>query len=149
MVGYVWNAEAWVWPTLRRRDWCRKTKSDVGNMWSPKGLVKNNTEKTQHISLHPILSSCANLTFSVLVIPKPLHFTHFPLSKSAKRQHYPTPPSPILCRGLVSFLVVSLVWWSTVIGCETCSYKIHQSVSRNCTSSPSVTAGIWAPFHIE
>ena len=30
----------------------------------------------------------------------------------------------------------SFVWWSTVTGRETCSYKIHWSVSRDCTSSP-------------
>ena len=53
--------------------------------------------------LYPILSSCTNLTFSVLVIPKPLHLTHFPPSKSATLQHYPSPPSPILCHGLVFF----------------------------------------------
>ena len=38
------------------------------------------------------------------------------------------------------------VWWSTVTGRDTCSYKIHWSVSRDCTSSPSVTAGSRAPF---
>ena len=34
------------------------------------------------------------------------------------------------------FLCFSFVWLSTVTGRETCSYQIHWSIFRDCTSSP-------------
>ena len=120
-------------------------------VWRPKPscnrcfflLVIFSHEKPKPFVLHTfptipfmILSSCTKLTFSVLVIPKPLHLTHL-ISHHPRVLHYSTAlPSPMSCHGLSEcvFLVVSFLWRSTVTGRETCSYKTP--VSRDCTTSP-------------
>ena len=97
---------------------------------------------TPHIPHHTILSSSTNLTFSVLVINKPLQFTHFPPSQSSTPGSLALPfPLPPLDHDLALCLFGSEFQFRLMIDCNhSLSNETKWSASRCCKA---VNVGVW------